>query len=137
MGFREHALAGAACLSDVLAEHAGDPEAQALAFEARLGAELADRYDLSAARDRAFQRAYRGETRWEELTQGHGRIETTMTARAGDDPNFLCCHARCSLTQSLRSRLTQRCSIGRRGSRPTLITRRCRPASWRARRSWS
>ncbi len=83
-----NALAGAACLSDVLAEHAGDPEAQALAFEARLGAELADRYDLSAARDRAFQRAYRGETRWEELTQGHGRIETTMTARAGDDPEI-------------------------------------------------
>ena len=30
-----NALAGAASLSDVLAEHAGDPEAQALAFEAR------------------------------------------------------------------------------------------------------
>ena len=39
-----------------------------------------------------------------------------MTARAGDDPKSSApsCAGRCSLTQSLRSRLTQRCSIGRR-----------------------
>ena len=68
-----------------LREHPGDPEAQALAFEAHLGAELAGRFDLSAARDRACQRAYRGEVRWEDPHSGHGLIETTLTARAGDD----------------------------------------------------
>ncbi|MEA2622946.1 MAG: hypothetical protein QOH61_1856 [Chloroflexota bacterium] len=83
-----NALAGAAALTDILTEHPGDPEAQALAFEARLGAELAGRHGLSVARDRACQRAYRGEAKWDDPSQGHGLIETTVTARAADDPDI-------------------------------------------------
>ena len=50
------ALASAVTLVDLLAEHPGDHEAQALAFEERLGAEIRGRHELSLARDRAAAR---------------------------------------------------------------------------------
>jgi hypothetical protein len=51
------ALAAATTLVDVMTEHPHDPEAQALAFEARRGAEITGRFELSRARDRAFRRS--------------------------------------------------------------------------------
>jgi flavin-dependent dehydrogenase len=59
-----NALASAVALVDVLGEHPGDPEAQALAFDARMAAELAGRHAYAVARDRALQRFYRGEPEW-------------------------------------------------------------------------
>jgi 2-polyprenyl-6-methoxyphenol hydroxylase-like FAD-dependent oxidoreductase len=51
------ALASAAALTDVLDEHPGDPEAQALAFEQQVAAEIEGRHQFSLARDRAMRRA--------------------------------------------------------------------------------
>ena len=82
------ALAGAAALVDVLGEHEDDPEARELAFEARLGAEIAARHDASVARDRAQGRAARGLTRWSDPGHGYGLLDGTVAAAAGDDPEI-------------------------------------------------
>jgi 2-polyprenyl-6-methoxyphenol hydroxylase-like FAD-dependent oxidoreductase len=50
-----------AALVDVLAEHANDLEAQALAFETRVEQELLGRFEYSQAWDRAWHQATRGE----------------------------------------------------------------------------
>jgi 2-polyprenyl-6-methoxyphenol hydroxylase-like FAD-dependent oxidoreductase len=79
------ALASAVALVDVLAEHARDPEAQALAFETRLGAEIAGRHAHSLARDRAAGRRYRGLPGWDDPDRGAGLIETTILPAADHD----------------------------------------------------
>ena len=80
------ALAGAVTLVDVLAEHRDDPEAQALAFEDRLGAEIRGRHELSLARDRAHERRYRGQPEWDDPETGVGLIESTVVPAADEDP---------------------------------------------------
>jgi 2-polyprenyl-6-methoxyphenol hydroxylase-like FAD-dependent oxidoreductase len=82
------ALAGAATVADVMHEHPDDPEAQALDFEARLGAEIAGRHELSLARDRARGRAYRGEPEWDDPTTGTGFVEGTVVPAADHDPEI-------------------------------------------------
>jgi 2-polyprenyl-6-methoxyphenol hydroxylase-like FAD-dependent oxidoreductase len=82
------ALAGATTLVDVLGEHDGDPEAQALAFDARVGTEIAGRYAYSCARDRALARAYRGEPKWDDADHGYGFIASTVIPAADDDPDI-------------------------------------------------
>ena len=79
------ALAGAITLVDVLAEHHGDPEAQALAFEARRGAETTGRFELSLARDRAVRRSYHGESAWDDPGQGLGFLQSVVVPAADDD----------------------------------------------------
>jgi 2-polyprenyl-6-methoxyphenol hydroxylase-like FAD-dependent oxidoreductase len=79
------ALAGAVTLSDVLVEHVHDPEAQALAFEARIGAEIAGRHAHSLARDRAAERRYRGMPSWDDTSSGPGFIEETIVPAADHD----------------------------------------------------
>ncbi len=81
------ALAGAAALADVLAEHRGDPEAQALAFEQRLGGEIGGRHALSLARDRATARRYRGEPEWDDPEHGIGLLQSTVVPAADEDPD--------------------------------------------------
>jgi hypothetical protein len=83
-----HALNGAVTLVDVLCEQQGDPEAQALVFEARLGAEIGDRHDTSVIRDRALRRAYHGEPMWDDPDHGHGFIESTVVPAANEDPDI-------------------------------------------------
>jgi 2-polyprenyl-6-methoxyphenol hydroxylase-like FAD-dependent oxidoreductase len=82
------ALSGAVTLVDVLGRHHNDPEAQALAFEARLGAEIGGRHEASIVRDRALRRAYMGEPRWDDPDHGHGFIESTVIPAANDDPEI-------------------------------------------------
>ncbi len=82
------ALAGAVTLVDVLTEHRRDPEAQALAFDARLGAEITGRHEASLARDRALRRKYRGEPEWDDPGTGHGLIHSTVIPAADDDPEI-------------------------------------------------
>jgi 2-polyprenyl-6-methoxyphenol hydroxylase-like FAD-dependent oxidoreductase len=80
------ALAGAVTLVDLLAEYHGDSEAQALAFEARLGAEIRGRHELSLVRDRAHARRYRGQPQWDDPDTGLGLMESTVVPAARDDP---------------------------------------------------
>lgn len=80
------ALAAAVTLTDVLREHPGDPEAQALAFEARNAEEITGRFELSRARDRAFRRSRHGEPEWDR-TQGDGFLHTTVVPAAEEDPD--------------------------------------------------
>jgi 2-polyprenyl-6-methoxyphenol hydroxylase-like FAD-dependent oxidoreductase len=82
------ALTGAVTLVDVLSEQKADPEAQALVFEARLGAEIGDRHDASVVRDRALGRAYHGEPMWDDPDHGHGFIESTVVPAANEDPDI-------------------------------------------------
>jgi 2-polyprenyl-6-methoxyphenol hydroxylase-like FAD-dependent oxidoreductase len=79
------ALAGAVTLVDVLAEHRADLEAQALAFEHRMGAEIGGRHALSLARDRAAARRYRGEPEWDEPDRGIGLLQSTVVPAADED----------------------------------------------------
>jgi hypothetical protein len=79
------ALASAVALADVLAEHRGDPEAQALAFEHRMGGEIGGRHALSLARDRATARRYRGEPEWDDPEHGIGLLQSTVVPAAGED----------------------------------------------------
>jgi flavin-dependent dehydrogenase len=81
------ALAGAVALADVLAEHRADPEAQALAFEHRLGGEIRGRHSLSLARDRATARRYRGQPEWNEPEHGIGLLQGTVVPAANEDAN--------------------------------------------------
>ena len=80
------ALAAATTLVDVLTEHPGDPQAQALAFEARRGAEITGRFELSRARDRAFRRLQDGEPEWDDPAHGHGLIHSVVLPAAEEDP---------------------------------------------------
>jgi 2-polyprenyl-6-methoxyphenol hydroxylase-like FAD-dependent oxidoreductase len=80
-------LAAAATLVDVLSEHPEAPEAQALAFEARRGAEIAGRFELSRARDRAFRRRQDGEPEWDDPAHGHGLIHSVVLPAADEDPD--------------------------------------------------
>jgi 2-polyprenyl-6-methoxyphenol hydroxylase-like FAD-dependent oxidoreductase len=57
-----NALWSAATLVDVMAEHPGDPEAQALDLEQRIDGELAARHAYAMARDRSLDAAFRAET---------------------------------------------------------------------------
>jgi 2-polyprenyl-6-methoxyphenol hydroxylase-like FAD-dependent oxidoreductase len=79
------ALAGAVALVDVLAAHRDDPEAQALAFEHRMGAEIGGRHALSLARDRATARRYRGQPEWDEPEHGIGLLQSTVVPAAAED----------------------------------------------------
>jgi 2-polyprenyl-6-methoxyphenol hydroxylase-like FAD-dependent oxidoreductase len=80
------ALNGAAALVDVLREHSGDPEGQALAFEARCGAEITGRFELSRARDRAFRRLQDGGPEWDDPAHGHGFVHSVILPAADEDP---------------------------------------------------
>jgi 2-polyprenyl-6-methoxyphenol hydroxylase-like FAD-dependent oxidoreductase len=80
-----NALAGAAALVDVLIEHPGDAEAQALDLEGRIGEELAGRHAYAVARDRALQRSYRGEPRWEDTDHDREVILRTVIPAAQQD----------------------------------------------------
>jgi 2-polyprenyl-6-methoxyphenol hydroxylase-like FAD-dependent oxidoreductase len=79
------AFAEAVTLADVLAEWPSDAVAQAAAFEARMGGEIAGRYRLSLALDRACLRAYRGEPAWDPSDGGHGFIEAVVGPAASQD----------------------------------------------------
>jgi 2-polyprenyl-6-methoxyphenol hydroxylase-like FAD-dependent oxidoreductase len=80
------ALASATTLVDVMTEHPHDPEAQALAFEARRGTEISGRFELSRARDRAFRRLQDGKPEWEDPAHGNGLIHTVVLPAAEEDP---------------------------------------------------
>ncbi len=82
------ALAEAVTLADILAEHADDPWAQALEFEARVAAEVAGRHEYSQARDRAWQRASRGEAVWDESDAGPGFIHGVVIPAADADADI-------------------------------------------------
>ena len=82
------ALTSAAALADVLNEHPRDSETQALAFEARVGAEITGRHELSLARDRALRRTYQGQRAWDEPTRGDDFIESTVIPAATHDPDI-------------------------------------------------
>jgi 2-polyprenyl-6-methoxyphenol hydroxylase-like FAD-dependent oxidoreductase len=81
------ALAAAATLVDVLTEYPGDPEAQALAFEAERGAEITGRFELSRARDRAFRRLQDAEPEWDDTDRGHGLLHGVVVPAADEDPD--------------------------------------------------
>ena len=80
------ALASAVTLSDVLREHPGDAEAQALAFEDRLGAEIEGRHLFSRARDRALQRTFRAEQEPVHADGSHDAIVQSVVPAAEQDP---------------------------------------------------
>jgi 2-polyprenyl-6-methoxyphenol hydroxylase-like FAD-dependent oxidoreductase len=80
-----NALAAAAALADVLSEHPGDHEAQALALEERIGPELAGRIRFSRHRDRALDRAFRGEPEWDGADEEVAFIEGTVLPAAAVD----------------------------------------------------
>jgi hypothetical protein len=82
------ALAEAVTLADILAEHADDPWAQALEFEARVAAEVAGRHEYSQARDRAWQRTSRGEAAWDESDAGPGFIHGVVIPAADADADI-------------------------------------------------
>ena len=52
-----NALTAAVAVTDAMADHPRDPDAQAVAVEARVGSELAGRFRHSRERDRAAMRA--------------------------------------------------------------------------------
>jgi hypothetical protein len=79
------ALASAATLADVLAEHPRDPEAQALAFEARISDEIAGRHALASARDAAAQRRRRGAAPWAGADPTLALIHETVIPAADRD----------------------------------------------------
>jgi flavin-dependent dehydrogenase len=56
-----NAMFTAAALVDVLAEHAGDPEAQALALESRVDSELHGRFEYAQSWDQAWHQARHGD----------------------------------------------------------------------------
>ena len=82
------ALTSAAALADVLTEYPRDSETQALAFEARVGAEIAGRHELSLVRDRALRRTYQGQPAWDDPTRGAAFIESTVVPAATHDPDI-------------------------------------------------
>jgi len=66
----QHALVAACAVRDVIADHASDPEAQALALDQRLGPELAGRFEHSRQFDRAWHQASRNEPEWATIDDG-------------------------------------------------------------------
>ena len=82
------ALAGAATLVDVMAEHVGDPEAQALAFEELTAEETTGRHEFSLARDRALRRLYHGEPEWDHPVQGPAFIQSIVIPAADEEADI-------------------------------------------------
>ena len=82
------ALAGAAAVADVVTEHRRDPEAQALALDARIGDEIAGRHALACARDRALQRVIRNEPEWDEGDAEHRFIHDVVVPASAEDPEI-------------------------------------------------
>jgi 2-polyprenyl-6-methoxyphenol hydroxylase-like FAD-dependent oxidoreductase len=80
-----HALAAAGAVRDVIAEHGGDPEAQALALDQRLGPELAGRFEHSRQFDRAWHQASRDEPEWATVDNGPGLMAKVLTPAADHD----------------------------------------------------
>lgn len=120
------ALAAAATLVDVLTEYPGDPEAQALAFEARRDAETTGRYELSRARDRAFRRLQDGEPEWGDPVDAHTLIHSVVLPAAEEDPDVYraLTHWDLQLDPSARSPRTPPCSSGRGGWQRRVSQRR-------------
>ncbi len=79
------ALAEAMTVADLLTEQDGDVLDQALAFEARLGEEIAGRHRLAVERDRACMRAYRGEAQGDAAATEDGGIEALLGPAASED----------------------------------------------------
>jgi hypothetical protein len=84
------AVAQAATLSDLLAEHPHDLLAQALLFEERHGEDLAGWHHLAVERDRARLRVSRGESAWEASGADPMErfIQTTVVAAAEEDADI-------------------------------------------------
>jgi 2-polyprenyl-6-methoxyphenol hydroxylase-like FAD-dependent oxidoreductase len=80
-------LAAATTLVDVMTEHPRDSEAQALAFEARRGAEIHGRFELSRARDRAFRRLQDGLPEWDDSARDYRLIHSVIVPAAEEDPD--------------------------------------------------
>ena len=79
------ALAAACAVRDVIAEHGGDPEAQALALDERLRPELAGRFEHSRQFDRAWHQASRDEPEWATVEDGPGLMAKVLTPAADHD----------------------------------------------------
>lgn len=82
-----NALAGAAAVADVMADHAGDGEAQALDLEQRIGAELDGRHAYAVERDRSLRRFYRGEPQWDGSHPRRGAVLRDVLTAAEEDAN--------------------------------------------------
>jgi 2-polyprenyl-6-methoxyphenol hydroxylase-like FAD-dependent oxidoreductase len=80
-----HALAAACAVRDVIAEHGGDPEAQALALDRRLRPELAGRFEHSRQFDQAWHQASRDELEWASVDDGPGLMATVLRPAANHD----------------------------------------------------
>jgi 2-polyprenyl-6-methoxyphenol hydroxylase-like FAD-dependent oxidoreductase len=80
-----HALVAACAVRDVIAEHGGDPEAQALALDQRLELELAGRFEHSRQFDRAWHQASRDEPEWGTIDDGPGLMAKVLTPAADHD----------------------------------------------------
>jgi 2-polyprenyl-6-methoxyphenol hydroxylase-like FAD-dependent oxidoreductase len=80
-----NALAGAAAVADVMADHPADGEAQALDLEHRIGAELEGRHAYAIERDRALQRFYRGEPEWDGSHPRRGAVLRDVLPAAEED----------------------------------------------------
>jgi 2-polyprenyl-6-methoxyphenol hydroxylase-like FAD-dependent oxidoreductase len=109
------ALASAVTLTDVLGEHPGDAEAQILDFEDRLAGEIEGRHRFSRARDRALQRAFRGEPEPAHADGSEDSIVHTVFPAAERIPRCSAptCAGSCSSIPSARSQRTARCSSSR------------------------
>ena len=79
------ALAAACAVRDVIAEHGGDPEAQALALDLRLRPELAGRFKHSRQFDQAWHQASRAEPEWATVDDGPGLMAKVLTPAADHD----------------------------------------------------
>ena len=79
------ALAAACAVRDVIAEHGGDPEAQALALDLRLRPELAGRFKHSRQFDQAWHQASRAEPEWATVEDGPGLMAKVLTPAADHD----------------------------------------------------
>jgi 2-polyprenyl-6-methoxyphenol hydroxylase-like FAD-dependent oxidoreductase len=106
----DHAFA----VADALAAHPGDPEAQALALEARVGGQLAGLYRLALARDQARFRANRGEPAWDPDDGGEGFIHTVVAQAAKVDAEIY---------RALRRRQSQLDPVGALGTDAALLAR--------------
>jgi 2-polyprenyl-6-methoxyphenol hydroxylase-like FAD-dependent oxidoreductase len=80
-----NALMAAAAVSDAIAEHPADEEAQALSVAAAVDEELGGRYAYSVARNRARDRVLRAEPRWDTMSTGIGLIDGVLLPAADHD----------------------------------------------------
>jgi 2-polyprenyl-6-methoxyphenol hydroxylase-like FAD-dependent oxidoreductase len=83
-----NALMAAAAVSDAIAEHPADAEAQTLSLAAAVDEELEGRYAYSVARDRARDRVLRAEPRWDTVSTGIGLIDGVLLAAADHDADI-------------------------------------------------